>query len=50
MKDENQRFNSAMNIINSWQRYDHDAAAKWVAGLDLNEQRRTTLLNMVQKK
>ncbi|MFO1515031.1 MAG: hypothetical protein U1F83_19350 [Verrucomicrobiota bacterium] len=44
--DENQRFSSAMNLTHNYIRSDPAGAEKWIAGLDLDEEKKAQLRRM----
>ena len=48
--DDNQRYSSAQNLINNYGRNDPDGARKWVASLNLTEDKKSRLLNQIPGK
>ena len=47
--DENQRFNSAQNLVQNYASNDPDGARKWLTELNLPEARKTQLFNQIKK-
>jgi hypothetical protein len=46
LADEHQRYSSVMNVARNWMEFDRPAAEKWVAGLDLPEEKKKQLLDL----